>query len=392
MPSALPTENTQCKAVNVFGIGMYDSQRDNDGSHGEDSERKEPEGRTLPDDQTRSPQTSDPFEHDRKLSYPDTPDARLGASDLPGDMDGNYQHFHPKTDTYDAVIRSVAECTALPQGDVVDGRDPGAIRKKKVSEECSELPNDADNPVARSDYFDRMSPGHAASRHKAGYSDYIAPDEDCGAYAQEQDNSSIPTVNKNEDTMDDFLQSLGNWWSGKEIEDISSPQGFPTLDFSENADFDKSDQQSGGTVAPFGDSRTLASVGVKMNRQATNIGQVIALTTEFLKIAGKKDLTKRHVLAFLQKQGLPQYLSSDIIRCLKLSHDIHVKDVLDEFPVYREASVSSKTSIASIRDKLINLGCENVSKPEVFSILQRCAANLSCALVDMEKLERLNIR
>jgi len=123
-------------------------------------------------------------------------------------------------------------------------------------------------------------------------------------------------------------------------------------------------------------------------RQATHITQVVALTKDFLKEAGKENLTKRHVLAFLQQRNLPQYLSSDIIRCLKLSHDIHVKDVLDEFPVARTAaSRASHTSIMAVRQKLINLECERVLEPEVASVLRRCAASLTRTILDMEKLE-----
>ena len=127
-------------------------------------------------------------------------------------------------------------------------------------------------------------------------------------------------------------------------------------------------------------------------RQATHITQVVALTKDFLKVAGKKDLTKRHVMAFLQTLGLPQYLSSDIIRCLKLSHDIHVKDVLDEFPVFRQASAAQQTSIARARQALINLECDHVLDPEVASVLRRCAANLTRTIIDMERLETGRVR
>ena len=444
MPSSLPTENSINKAVDTFGIGTYDSQRDEDGDHGENSEKREPEGHSLPDDATKSPQTNDPeewlsypndqesrtvtnivstdqqqdeddedalgkdvFSPDRALAYPDSPDARLGydlwhngfvaSTDLPGDMDGNFQHFHPNMENIDARVESVAQGSVLPQEEGVDGRDPGAIGKnkgKKVSDvHHSELPSDGDNPSARSDYYDTMMPGHAGSTRKSFTSDYIAPTEDMGAYAGKKKNSELPEVVKNDETMDDWLQDLGNFWSGKEIEDLSNPQGFPTEDFSENIDYDRSDNQDGGTIVPLGDPKMFASGGVSMNtRQATHITQVVALTKDFLKVAGKKDLTKRHVMAFLQTLGLPQYLSSDIIRCLKLSHDIHVKDVLDEFPVFRQASAAQQTSIARARQALINLECDHVLDPEVASVLRRCAANLTRTIIDMERLETGRVR
>jgi hypothetical protein len=122
------------------------------------------------------------------------------------------------------------------------------------------------------------------------------------------------------------------------------------------------------------------------SRQATNINQVVALTKDFLKEAGKKGLTKRHVLAFLQSRGLPQYLSSDIIRCLKLSHNVFVKDVLDEFPVARAASTAGNTTVARVRNKLIDLECRYVLQPEVAGVLRRLAANLTRALIDMDRI------
>ena len=447
MPSVLPTENSVNKSVDTWGIGTYDSQRDENGDHGENSEKREPEGRTLPDDATKSPQTNDPeewlsypnepesrtvtnmvssthqqqqqeeddeeempvqgvFNPDRALNYPDSADARLGTlwhrgfiavADMPGDIDGNFQHFHPKTEFYDARVESSAgeKKSILPQEQGVDGRDPGSMgpKGKRVSEEQeehSELPNDGDNPSARTDYFDWTHPVHTGSRRQALFSDYVAPSEDSGAYTgqeKKEADTELPGPYKNEEILEDWLQSLGNYWSGTEIEDISDPYGFPSPKFNENIEFDRSDNQDGGTIVPLGDPKMFASGRTSMtNRQATNIHQVVALTKDFLKEAGKKDLTKRHVLAFLQSRGLPQYLSSDIIRCLKLSHDVHVKDVLDEFPVYRQASIVANTSIARIRRGMIDLECKYVLDPEVSSVFRRCAANLTRVLLDMERL------
>ena len=447
MPSAIPTEDTVNKAVDTFGIGTYDSQRDETGDHGENSEKREPEGHSLPDDATKSPQTNDPeewlsypnepesrtvtnmvssaqqqepqddedeeeqvrsvFSPDRALAYPDGADARLGTlwhrgfiavAEMPGDIDGNFQHFHPKTEVYDARVETTADGSILPQEQGVDGRDPGHFTKKKTSQKStghSELPDDGDNPAARSDYFDHMMPGHSGSSRKALFSDYVAPTEDMGAYAGKKkktsEESELPAPMKNEETRDNTLQSLGNWWQGKEIEDISSPYGFPATDFDENIDYDRSDNQDGGTTVPLGDPKMFASGRTSMTtRQATNIHQVVGLTKDFLKEAGKENLTKRHVLAFLQLRNLPQYLSSDIIRCLKISHDIHVKDVLDEFPIARKASAAIGTSIGRARHALIALECKHVLDPEVASVLRRCAANLTRALIDMERLEAGN--
>ncbi len=49
MPSALPSENAWSKAVKDFGIGPYDGASDDTTPKGEDDERREPEGKSLPD-------------------------------------------------------------------------------------------------------------------------------------------------------------------------------------------------------------------------------------------------------------------------------------------------------------------------------------------------------
>jgi hypothetical protein len=349
MPSALPTESAIDKSVKDFGIGTYDSQSDSSGSHGEDSEASEPIRRSLPD--AGPPDVQCP---DRYLSYPDEPGSRtsswwkniFSAADLPGSY-GDPGHSHPDMSSLEDRITSVAES----------------------STGSSELPSDSDNPPARSDYFDRTFTGGSGG---------IWPKEDSGAYVSQEcvAESGLPGVLKNEESMDNNLQALGNWQSGYEIEDISGPQGFPSTDFSENVNFDRSDLQNGGTV--------IASEGYGMNRMATNIHLVTDLTNEFLKEFGKKGLTKRHVLSFLQKKGEPQFLSSDIIRCLKLSHEIYVKDVLDEFPVHKKAS---SNDIVSIRDCLIRLEIDNIRSPEVSSAFRRSAADLSKVIADLERIE-----
>jgi hypothetical protein len=366
------------------------------------------------EEEEAEPASKEVFSPDRALAYPDSAEAHLGTlwhngfiahTDLPGDPDGNFQHFHPKTELYDARVESSAGegKSILPQEQGVDGRDPGSMgpKQKKVSEQKSQLPNDGDNPAARTDYYDYSHPGHSGSTRKALFSDYVAPMEDSGAYTSQGEKfpddpkkkeSELPGVMKNEETMEDWLGPLGNYWSGKEIEDITSPYGFPATDFDENIEYDRSDNQDGGTIVPLGDPKMFASGRTSMTtRQATNIHQVIGLTKDFLKAAGKeKDLTKRHVLAFLQSRNLPQYLSSDIIRCLKLQHDVHVKDVLDEFPPARTASAAAGTSVARAQHALMALEFHHIREPEVASVLRRCAANLTRVLIDLERLETGN--
>lgn len=370
MPASLPTESAVDKAVNEFGIGTYDSDNGN-GSRGEDDEdgksETSPHGDALP-----GTHGLDPFGPDRMLSYPQTfsssqevvtADGRVlsmesyareladrlratAADMLPGDVDAETTHRHPDTGRVDSRVMSVAE--------------------------TSELPDDHDNPSARSDYYDHMTTGMDPG---------VWADEDSGSWSGEKKapGAALPGVMKNETSMDDFLGALGNYWSGYETEDVSGPQGFPTEDFSENVDYDRSDLQGGG--------RVLASGRGKMNqRQATNIELVGKLAQDFLKEFGKKDLTRRHVMAFLQQTGNHGYLVSDVIRCLKLRHSVFVKDVLDEFPVVKTAS-DGRSSLAAMRDKLIQLEVASVLQPEVSFQFRRCAASLSVAIADLERLE-----
>jgi hypothetical protein len=336
MPSSLPTTDTIDKAVNTFGIGTYDSQRDNDGDHGEDSERREPEGETLP--QEGGP--LDPFGPDRLLSYPQeyTSQGKHASALMPGDLDRPPTKRRPTDDTQESPVETVAD---------------------------SDLPDDADNPSAHSDYYDHM---------KMGAVEDMWAKEDDGAYVSQE--SKLPGVLKNEETMDDYLQSLGNYWSGYEVEDVSGAQGFPSTDFSENIDIDRSDNQDGGRILAM--------------RTATDLQLVTELTQEFLDEFGNKNLTRRHVMAFLTDRGRPQYLASDIIRCLKHNHKLVIPDVLDTFPIAKTASDSTATEnsyikVASMRDRLIELQIESVLDTPVSVAFGRCAADLVHVMVLLER-------
>ena len=363
MASALPTENTLGKAVDTFGIGTYDSQRDENGEHGENSEEKEPSGETLPQDGG----PLDPFGPDRMLSYPQEYTSQskhssvieavksinnLAAAIMPGELDRPPERRRINDDTIQSVVESVSQAK-LPDGG---------------------------EPVARSDYYDRMQTG------MSGISE-IWPDEDSGAYANEEkiSDSKLPGSDKNEVSMDDTLGALGNYWSGYETEDVTSPQGFPTEDFKENIDYDRSDNQNGGRILA---SRYGDQFNMERTRIATDIPLVVDLTKEFIKKYGKKDLTRRHVMAFLQDEGRPQYLASDIIRCLKHSHKLVVPDVIDTFPVVTKTA--SSNGIASVRNKLIDLQLENILDTKVSIAFGRCAANLTYVMAVLEKLEGHN--
>jgi hypothetical protein len=341
MPAALPTESALDKAVQEFGIGTYDFP-ESGFDHGEDSEdppsEMHPHGKSLPDDGG----SLDPFGPDRLLSYPTTySSVQIQAvGELPGDYDIPPTSPRLNDDTLQSVVHSVSQ---------------------------TELPNDADNPPARSDYYDNMTTGMMGGTEPA---ENIWADEDTGAYASEEADS-LPSVNKNDVNADDTLGALGNYWSGSILEDISGdPYGSPATDLVENADWERSNQDDGG--------RLMASRGFKMKRQATDVPLVMKLTTDFLKEYGKKDLTHRHVLAFLQKLGKPQYLASDIVRCLKLSHSIYVKDVLEEFPIAKTASVKI-SSLDDLSDKIVDLAMLYKRDPEAVRELQACVADISRA-------------
>jgi len=394
VPTGLPTTDTTSKAVQDFGIGTYDSSLN--GEHGEDDEESTP--KALPDDGG----PLDPFGPDRLLSYPQDADsqgkhasyitegelrerANRARSDWflahPGHTAADYNDwFQHKYCTWHQSSGDLPGDLDRPPR----SRRPADDTKNDVLPTAtSKLPTDEDNPAARSDYYDRMQTGQIDGR---ALSD-IWPDEDSGAWATEKTgDTELPGVTKNENSMDDFLGALGNFWSGFEVEDVSGPQGFPATDFAENVDYDRSDNQDGGRLM----ASRLSGMRNDMNRQATDLNLVGDLTSEFLKKNGKKGLTRRHVMAFLQDGGHPQFLASDIIRCLKHRHKVVVADVLDQFPVAKEASVSFKTAASMLRDKLIQLEVDNILIPEVASVFRRSAADLAHVVADLEKSEDRN--
>lgn len=355
MPSSLPTDYALTKTVKNFGLGPYDAQRD-DEMHGEDDEEREPAGETLP--QAGGP--LDPFGPDRYLSYPEGPGTSSGkhaSAVLPGDEDRPQQGRKLVEDTIDDTVPSVAE---------------------------SELPSDSDNPSARADYYDPM--------HIGKDSDDIWADEDTGAYASEEE--SLPGAKHNDVTMSDWLGALGNAWSGYVVEDVSNPAGFPSEDFSENVDYQKTnDSTHGGQVLASSNMRTTYD---SKPRMATDLALVEELTKSFLKKHGKKDITRRAITGFLQDEGRGdrQYLASDIVRCLKHNHKIVIPDVLDIFPVAKTASsrisANIDATLSDTYDRLINLEIEHMHIPGTASVLRRCAAKLARVMVRLERIENRN--
>jgi len=327
MPSTLPSESCLDKTVDTFGLGTYDySQWGFD--HGEDSNKKKSE-RTLPDDGG----PLDPFGPDRLLSYP----TMISTSLVPGDSSRPPSQKTPPPSYLDSVVHSVSQSKLPPE----------------------------DPTVARSDYYDYMTTSTKVNSFddmfsNSGDDTYTSSDED-----------SLPSLPKNEQEFDNNLQSLGNYWSGMVIQDQSGPAGFPSTEFEDPQRYQKTNASE-----------------KNMKRMATDIELVRGLTKSFLKDFGKSELTRRHVMAFLQKNNRNMYFASDVIRCLKLDHDIIVKDVLDEFPVKKEASTSR---LSSIRDILISYEVPNGKNPEVASECRLAAANISHVLALLERYGVKNV-
>jgi hypothetical protein len=260
------------------------------------------------------------------IGYPTTP-AAVDVASLPGDVDRPYRGHHPEEDVVTHRVPSVAE---------------------------SRVPYDRGNPPARSDYYDRTTVGE----------------------------SQLPSVSKNDVSMDDFLGALGNMWSGFVEEDLSNPAGFPTRNFREDP------ESLDGGVVPEGfiaSSNRRPTMGV---RHATNINLVTTITDDFLKKYGKKGLTRRHVMAFLNDSGYHQYLASDVVRCLAEKHEIYIADVLDEFPLKELDKSESKAAslvndVKSIRDRIVRARPIN---RDASAKIGRIASDLTTIIADLERL------
>lgn len=352
VPTQLPSDDSRSKSVKDFGIGTYDSPSDDTKLEGEDVEERQPAGKSLPDAGGTEVPTFETY-----VSYPIT----------------DYKGIHAKS--------------MVPGDEDIPPSGPPEDKTKDIVAD-SDLPSDEDNPSARSDYYDRMTMGKDIED--------IWADEDSGSYSMtqpkddiwydDQDDTvadSLPTVNKNENGLDNFLGALGNLWSGFTVEDNTESMGFPSQDFSEQADF-----MSDG-LQPFGYNKMSTDMNYDKPRVATNIELVKSLTKDFIKKYGKKNIVKRHVLAFLQEEGHPQYLSSDIVRCLKHNHKVTIPDVLDTFPFKKEAS-EGHNKISNIWEKLVDLEVRYVTKPEVANEIRKCAADMAHVMAGLERLEERN--
>lgn len=168
----------------------------------------------------------------------------------------------------------------LPGADIVRS-DPESYTSYEWESESPDTSDSSFNEIVRT--VDRKNPSHPQ------------PDDDSLYW-------------KNETEQDRMYQG-GNSLSGYTVQDQNDDnQGFPNLD------------------DPY-KNRTVVSM---KKRQATNFVLVNELCDEFLKDK-YTNITKRHVLRFLSIKGQPQYLSSDMIRCLNERKNLAIKDVLGEF-------------------------------------------------------------
>lgn len=357
MPSALPTEDSLSKTLDTYGLGAYDGMRDEDAGGEDDETGVGPALPGIPDLPIFEPY----------IGYPqsETPQGKHAFSDILSSSPALRKHICRIDAT--SILPNDANITPRipsPESDIKGGVLAPTDVTNVVSH--TELPVDGNNPAARADYYDDMQTGGAEiTLNSIGD---IWPDEDTGSYAGVD---SLPTPTPNNSITENYTNPLGNSDSGFVVEDQNVPRGFPSTEFKENVDFPHSNDGS----TPGG--RLLATGRDHMNRVATDIPFVEELTSKFLKEHGKKNITRRAVTSFLQTEGHgdKQYIASDIVRCLKHSHNIIVPDALDIFPV-KTASTSSNGLIGVYRT-LLSMEIEYLDSPEVSRELGTCASTIA---------------
>lgn len=317
MPSQLPTTDTTNRMVKDFGIGTYDSPLQSEYNTEDEVEAK----KSLPG-------VPDPKKEGDEIigdSYAPTSDVKkLGAAGLPGDLDRDpRQKKRPEDSTIQTPIQSVAQ---------------------------AELPSDKDNAPAHSDYYDKTKIGE----------------------------TTLPGTAKNEDTLDKFLGSLGNWWSGWEMDDLAQPVAFPGTDR-------PPEETDKYTNVPTGIASERKPRDYAMKRQATNLDLVGTLTSDFLKKNGKEGLTRRHVMAFLSEGGFHQYLASDIVRCLQQRHNVHIADVLDQFPVSNKVASSDlrTATISRLVDLRSRIASMATTNQNASNSLKKCGDDIMQTVVEL---------
>jgi hypothetical protein len=321
MPAQLPTTDTLNRQVNTFGIGTYDQSPGGDAREEGDSEVR---GESLPATKNFVDGKSADSPDDGSQYSPLSEFGRNGSAGLPGDLDRPSQsRRRPESSVIQPVVQSVAE---------------------------SALPSDENNPPARADYYDKTKVGE----------------------------TRLPGQPKNDQTLERFLGAFGNMWSGWECDDVAQPTSFPGND--------RPPEEADKYVSvPVGSSRRAGrpeESGI-MQKLATNLDLVGTLAADFLKKRDKKGITRRHVMSFLQEAGYHQYLASDVIRCLQQRHNVHVADVLDQFPVATSkvaASVSAARELVNLAGRMASAKSENRFAAAVLGKLSSTAVSDASAM------------
>ncbi len=343
MPSGLPTESALTKTVQTFGLGAYDFPQYGLEA-GEDSNKRKSE-RALPD--AGGPQ--DPFGPDRLLSYPDTV---LAATVRFNDEDG-------VSVDYESPV-STAELPGDYSRPPTSAKHPETIRDPIMSVAESQLPSGG--KAVRTDYYDRMTTAFSVDNYWNS--------DDTSVYAGEK--HSLPGSEDNDAQISNGLNGIGNSWSNYIVEDQNVPYGHPSDTFDQGRNYQKTNASER-----------------RMNKVAVNVPQVRDFVKGLLSQYGKKDLTRRHIMAFLAKHNAPQYLASDVVRCLDIDHGIVVRDVLDEFPAKVKTASNprlSSTSLNQVRNTLIDLECRYLTDVEASDQYRFAAAELAHVLAVLDRM------
>ena len=340
MASGLPTESALNKTMQTFGLGAYDLPQAGF-EHGEDSNKKKSE-RALPD--AGGPQ--DPFGPDRLLSYPDTV---LAATMRFNDEDASSDSL--------VSIEGVSELPGDPYRPPTSAKYPTHLDTPITTVAESKLPSAG--PPTRTDYYDRMTTAFSVDNYWNS--------DDTSVYASEP--VSLPGSEDNEAQISNGLNGIGNSWSNYIVEDQNVPYGHPSDTFAEGRNYQKTNASE-----------------KTMRKVAVNVPLVRGIVADLLKEHGKKNLSRRHIMAFLATKGCPQYLASDVVRCLQVDHDLIVRDALDEFPVRTASTVYRTAALSTAWHQMIHLELSNIRETAVADQCRFAASELAKALAVLDRL------
>lgn len=359
MASALPTDDANTKALDVYGLGTYEGPRDGE-LNGEDDEET-----TAPS----LPGTPDPVYYEPYIGYPQSYDSQGRHASFAEILSRNPILSGPILGKRTIAISGLPNDPNINPLGVINPNSNtkgGVLSPTDVTNTTSnsQLPDDED-PPARTDYYDSMQSGSNPIQFDAIKD--IWPSQDTGAYVSSE---SLPTPPNNDQKSDIYTNGIGNYMSGFVLEDQAVPEGFPSEDYLENSSYPQSNTDTipGGGI--------VAMQGRVMRHIATDIPFVENLTKQFLKDHGKKNITRRAVTSFLQDNGHgdKQYIASDIVRCLKHSHNIIVPDALDIFPV---KTASMKNGLNEIHRELVAMEIRYSDNKLVSNEIGKCAVKIA---------------